>query len=70
MQRVSTNRSNKMSHFDGKVCDCIQILMYFWAVEVCCIEISGNVYMHMCVGWWGYDVKGEMSAVTAGIPGG
>lgn len=46
--------------------DATQIVVYFWSVKACCFEISVNVYMHVCVGWRGYDVKGERSAVTAG----
>lgn len=56
--------------YSKSVCDATQIAMYFWSVRACCYEISVNVYMRICVGWRGYDVKGDRSAVTAGIPGG
>ena len=35
-----------------------QTAPYFWPAIACCLEISVNVYMYVCVGWRGYDVKG------------
>lgn len=51
--------------------DILHIAVYFCSVKACCFEISVNVYICMYV--WdggGYNVKGERSAVTAGIVGG